>query len=140
MRSFLLSVLIGSVLLLIQCAKPELVSNERSIPKVEISEAKKFVLGRWKSVDEGSNGYFLIFRDDNIVIQELYKKDYNGEINRYEYRLNEDNEIEIEQNYQTNLIIIKVDEDEFRLKPKIEGGFVSPPILFFFHKFRRVLE
>jgi hypothetical protein len=140
MKRILTIVFISASLMLTQCAKSEVVSDKNSSSEVEIHEAKKFVIGKWKATEESTGEYFLIFKENNLVIQEYYGNRYNGEINRYSYKINENNDLEIEQDYETNLIVKKINEDEFELKPKKEGAFVSPPILFFFHKFKKVSE
>jgi len=140
---FKIIILLISVLFSIHCAKSEL-SNENAVPKVEIPAPKQFVLGRWKYSEEitvlgkrirTEENTYLTFLDNDTVIFE-----FRNSKTVLDYKINEKNEIEIELNYDPNLVVKKINESEMRLRPKREGGYLDFPILFSFtdENFRRV--
>lgn len=115
------------------CVKNESLSN---VNAVKIPAPKQFVLGRWKYSEEitvlgkrvrTENNTFLTFLDNDTVIFE-----FRDSKTVLDYKINENNEIEIELNYDPNLVVKKINESEMRLRPKREGGYLDFPILFSF--------
>lgn len=127
-------------------------------PKIEIPEAKRFVLGKWayKRVlpDDGGEIWqkkinesiekseppvlYLIFRDDDVsvFVNCLSEK---CEENYLSYKINESGLIEIDA--ECPLIVKKLGENEIELERKSGGCVISPPLIYFFlSKWTRVHE
>jgi hypothetical protein len=158
MVKFLISFLI-SAFVLANCSSHVQKEEIQKSPGIEIPEAKKFVLGKWrykrilpdtegrpwqKKLNESIERseppiLYLIFRDDNIAV---FVNCTSGECHESElaYKVNKNGFIEIDAKGEEPLIVRKLGEDEINLEPRVKRVYEDPPLYYFYKRWTRLTE
>ncbi len=158
MARFLISIL-AFAFILVNCSSSDVNIKSDQDSKVEIPEVKKFVLGKWlyKRILPNAEGrpwikkqneyiektkppiLYLTFREDDVLVFEDCQFEECGQV-LYPYKINDQNQIEIDVNYEVPLIVMKPSSNEIKLEPKIQRSYLSPPKIYFSANWTRLSQ
>lgn len=82
---------------------------------------------------------YLIFREDNVLVF-VNCMPKGCDESELPYKINENGLIEIDAKGEEPLIVKKIGETEIELVAKTERGYKSPPLIFFFDNWTRLIE